>query len=93
MASIGSSTITGRPTSDSGSDAMYGVGSWVCSSRASPTKPICDSGSRLNAASAMPRPARSTGTSSGGLASAVPTVGATGVVIGTSVRARPRVAS
>ena len=46
----------------SGSEAMYGM-RFVCvsSSRARPTKPICDSGSRLNAALAMPSPARSTG--------------------------------
>ena len=85
--------MTGRPASESGSDAMYGCGSCVCSSRARPTKPICDSGSRLNAASAMPSPARSTGTSSGGLASTVPVVGATGVTIGRSARCRSRVAS
>ena len=72
---------------------MYGVGSWVRSSRASPTNPICDSGSRLKAASAMPSPARSTGTSSGGSASAVPVVGATGVVIGTPTTASVRAAS
>ena len=69
VASIGSSTNTGRPASDSGSDSMYGVGWSVSSSRASPTKPICDSGISACAGSAMPSPARSTGTSSGGLAS------------------------
>ena len=72
----------GRPASPAARPCTA-CGSWVCSSRASPTKPICDSGSRLNAASAMPSPARSTGTSSGGLAIATPVVGATGVVIGT----------
>ena len=68
MASIGSSTNTGRPSSESGSDTMYGVGSWVSSSRATPTNPICDSGMNACAASTIPSPARSTGTSSGGCA-------------------------
>ena len=44
VASIGSSTNTGRPASDSGSDSMYGIGWWVSSSRAIPTNPICASG-------------------------------------------------
>ena len=69
VASIGSSTSTGRPASDSGNDSMYGMGRNVRSSLASPTKPICASGISLCASSAMPSPARSTGTSSGGFAS------------------------
>ena len=69
MASIGSSTNTSRSTSDSGSEAMYASGWKVSSLRASPTKPICDSGSIRCAVSAMPSPARSTGTISGGAAS------------------------
>ena len=69
VASIGSSTNTGRPARESGSDSMYGFGWWVSSSRATPTNPICDSGMNACAASTMPSPARSTGTSSGGLAS------------------------
>ena len=68
MASIGSSTKTGRPAREPGSDTMYGVGWWVASSRATPTNPICDSGTNVCAASTMPSPARSTGTSSGGCA-------------------------
>ena len=41
----------------------------------------------------MPRPARSTGTISGGLASRVPSVGATGVLIGNFSTAKERAAS
>jgi hypothetical protein len=58
---------------------MYGVGSSVSSLRARPTNPICASGISLCAWSAMPSPARSTGTSSGGFASQYPSVRATGV--------------
>ena len=72
---------------------MYARGSKVSSSRARPTKPIDDSGSSASAESAMPRPARSTGTISGGLASRVPWVGATGVVIGYCSVAKERAAS
>jgi hypothetical protein len=72
---------------------MYARGSYVCSSRASPTKPIDDSGSRASAESAMPRPARSTGTISGGLASRLPSVGATGVSIGYFSTGNARAAS
>ena len=69
VASIGSSTKTGRPASESGSDSMYGIGWWVSSLRAMPTNPVCASGMSACAASTIPSPARSTGTSSGGLAS------------------------
>ena len=69
VASIGSRTKTSRSTSDFGSEAMYASGWKVTSLRARPTKPICDSGSIPCAVSAMPRPARSTGTISGGAAS------------------------
>ena len=93
VASIGSSTYTGRSASDSGSDSMYGVGCSVCSSRASPTNPICDSGISACAWSAMPRPARSTGTSSGGSDSRTARVGAIGVWIGSNRTARSRDAS
>ena len=79
MAIIGSSTNTGRSERSSGSDSMYGVGCRVSSLRASPTKPIWASGISLCAWSAMPSPARSTGTSSGGLASQCPSARATGV--------------
>ena len=72
VASIGSSTRTGSPVRSVGSDSMYARGWNVCSSRASPTKPIDDSGNSASAASAIPRPARSTGTIRGGLASRVP---------------------
>ncbi len=68
VASIGSSTNTGRPASDSGSDTMYVTAWWVSSSRAMPTNPTCDSGTNACAASTIPSPARSTGTSSGGCA-------------------------
>src|SRR3954447_22268933 len=67
VASIGSSTNTSRSTRDAGSEAMYASGWKVTSLRASPTKPIWDSGSIPWAVSAMPSPARSTGTISGGL--------------------------
>ena len=72
---------------------MYGTGWWVSSSRATPTKPICASGISACAASTMPSPARSTGTSSGGLASRYPTVRATGVCSGALVTGASRVAS
>ena len=93
VASIGSSTSTGRPARSPGSDSMYARGSNVSSSRARPTNPIDDSGSSASAASAIPRPARSTGTISGGLASRVPWVGATGVSIGYCSTANERAAS
>ena len=44
VASIGSSTSTGWVLRSSGSDARYGVGRWVVSSRATPTKPTRASG-------------------------------------------------
>ena len=93
VASIGSSTYTRRPCSDSGSDSMYGVGSRVSSSRARPTKPICDSGMSECAWSAIPSPARSTGTSSGGFTRRIAVVRATGVWIGTRSTGRSRDAS
>ena len=69
VASMGSSANTGRPARDSGSDSMYGIGWWVSSLRAMPTKPVWASGMSACAASTIPSPARSTGTSSGGFAS------------------------
>ena len=72
---------------------MYARGSNVSSSRARPTKPIDDSGSSASVASAMPSPARSTGTISGGLASRVPCVGATGVWTSNVSTAKERAAS
>ncbi|GAB4983975.1 hypothetical protein MAHJHV58_11630 [Mycobacterium avium subsp. hominissuis] len=93
VASIGSSTITDLPASLSGSAAKYGTGRWVCSSRATPTKPTSASGSAACAGSTMPSPARSTGTSSGGLTSRVPAAAATGVRIRTDLRGTSRLAS
>ncbi|ODR07773.1 hypothetical protein AWC25_25085 [Mycobacterium sherrisii] len=93
VASIGSSTITGRWSNLSGSDSMYGNGWWVSSSRATPTKPTCASGIAAWASSIMPSPARNTGTSSGGLTSRVPNVSASGVRIRTGAVAASRVAS
>jgi hypothetical protein len=72
---------------------MYGVGNSVTSSRAKPTKPIRDSGISARAWSAMPSPARSTGTSNGGLAYRTALVAATGVSMGISSVVRLRDAS
>jgi hypothetical protein len=72
---------------------MYARGSKVYSSRARPTKPIEDSGSSESAASAMPRPARSTGTSKGGWARRTPSAVATGVCTGDFSTGKSRVAS
>ncbi len=47
VASIGSSTITGRPASDSGSLLTYGSGWWVSSLRAMPMKPMSAFGQQL----------------------------------------------
>lgn len=69
------------------------TGRWVCSSRATPTKPTSASGSAACAGSTMPSPARSTGTSSGGLTSRVPAAAATGVRIRTDLRGTSRLAS
>ena len=87
VASIGSSTITGQVLRSSGSDSRYGVGRAVSSSRATPTNPTLASGISCCALSTMPRPARSTGTSSGGEASRDPTVSASGVRMCTGVDA------
>ncbi|GAB1816650.1 hypothetical protein MUNTM_56940 [Mycobacterium sp. MUNTM1] len=93
VASMGSRTITGLPASLSGRASKYGTGRWVSSLRATPTKPTSASGMAACAASTMPNPARSTGTSSGGLAKRVPTAGATGVWIFTDFRGASRLAS
>ena len=61
--------------------------------RAIPMKPVWASGMSACAASTMPSPARSTGTSSGGSANRYPTVRATGVCSGADTSAASRVAS
>ncbi|OBI40760.1 hypothetical protein A5708_02295 [Mycobacterium colombiense] len=93
VASMGSRTITGLFASLSGSASRYGTGRWLSSLRATPTKPTSASGIAACAASTMPSPARSTGTSSGGLTRRVPTAGATGVRIFTDFRGASRLAS
>ncbi|BBY22444.1 hypothetical protein MSTO_26490 [Mycobacterium stomatepiae] len=93
VASIGSSTITGRCLSLGGSDSMYGKGRWVSSSRATPTKPTSASGIAACASSIIPSPARNTGTSSGGSTSRRPNVSARGVRILTGAVGTSRVAS
>ena len=69
MASIGSTTITGRPASDSGSLLTYGLGANVASSRLIPTNPTSASGSSSWAAWTNPSPARRIGTTTGCTAS------------------------
>nr|CRL70211.1 hypothetical protein CPGR_00411 [Mycolicibacter nonchromogenicus] len=76
-----------------GSEVRYGTGWWVASLRATPTKPTSASGIRAWAASTIPSPARSTGTGSGGRASRVPPVSASGLRTVMSSRGAPRVAS
>ncbi|OBH51593.1 hypothetical protein A5686_12030 [Mycobacterium sp. E2479] len=93
VASMGSRISTGLPASLSGSASRYGTGRWVFSSRATPTNPASASGSAACAASSMPSPARSTGTSSGGLTKRVPTADATGVRILTDFRGASLLAS
>ena len=68
VASIGSTTITGRPASDSGSLLTYGSGWWVSSLRAIPMKPMSAFGSSSWAAPTNPSPARRIGTTTGWLA-------------------------
>ena len=72
----------------SGSDARYGVADG--SPRRGPPRRSrrCASGISACAWSTMPRPARSTGTSSGGLASRDPVVSASGVRTGTGLGRR-----
>ena len=65
VASIGSTTITGRPASDSGSLLTYGLGANVSSSRLIPTNPTSASGSNSWAAWTNPSPARRIGTTTG----------------------------
>ncbi|OBH41193.1 hypothetical protein A5682_24330 [Mycobacterium mantenii] len=93
VASMGSRTITGLPASLAGSASRYGTGTWVSSSRATPTNPTSASGIAACAASTMPSPARSTGTSSGGLTKRVPAAAATGVRMRTDLRGASRPAS
>jgi hypothetical protein len=69
------------------------VGRSVSSSRATPTNPITAPGTCACAASAMPSPARSTGTSTGGRASTAPVVEATGVAISVGLVGASRMAS
>ena len=85
--------ITGLPASLRGNASRYGTGAWVSSSRATPTNPASASGIAACAASSMPSPARSTGTSSGGLTKRVPTAEDTGVRIFTDFRGVSRLAS
>ena len=65
VASIGSTTITGRPASDSGSLLTYGFGANVSSSRLTPMNPTSASGSSSWAAWTNPSPARRIGTTTG----------------------------
>ena len=69
VASIGSTTITGRPASDSGSLLTYGFGANVSSSRLIPMNPTSAAGSSSWAACTNPSPARRIGTTTGCTAS------------------------
>ena len=80
VASIGSTTITGRPASDSGSLLTYGLGANVSSSRLIPTNPTSASGSNSWAAWTNPSPARRIGTTTGWTASRLADASVSGVV-------------
>ena len=79
VASIGSSTKQVRPSRRDGSFATYSLGACVFSSRCTPTTAMSASGRSSIAAGNIPRPARKIGTSTGRLASAMPSVSASGV--------------
>ena len=65
VASIGSTTITGRPANDSGSLLTYGFGANVSSSRLIPMNPTSAAGSSSWAACTNPSPRRRIGTTTG----------------------------
>ena len=94
VASIGSSTITGLPRQVVGQRLQIRLGQvgFLVAGDADESHLRLRHAARC-AASTMPSPARNTGTSSGGLASRVPTVSATGVRIRDRSRGASRVAS
>ena len=86
-------TITGRPSSDSGSLLTYGLGWNVASSREMPMNPTSAFGSRSWAACTNPSPARSTGTTTGCTLSRLAGAVVSGVSTVPSTVGRSRVAS
>ena len=76
-----------------GTEFMYGSGWNVSSLRATPMNAVAVSGIRCRTAPSMPRPARSTGTTSGGSPIRTPWVGPSGVVRSTGSVRTERVAS